>query len=346
MMCPLGRNSTPLLAIAVFVACGGDPREASKAVVRTADSSGTRYEVRDTTIVATLDAAGIAEPILQATLSTRLVGAVTAVIVKEGQSVTQGQELVRLDSKEIDAKRAQVQGAIAAAEAAHTEARQQAERIRRLFADSAAPRVQLEAAEAGLERARAALQAARAGEAELLAVSAYAVVRAPFDGIVTRRFVDAGALAAPGTPLVVVQDQRSLRVSVTASPSSVRSLARGSVVEVLVEGTVARGTIEGIVPAAVAGLLTINAVVPNPRGHLVAGGAATMRLPQGPRTVHLVPSASVRREGDLAGVNVVDGARAMTRWVRVGATYGDRVEVLSGLRVGETIVVPALGARE
>lgn len=334
------------LPLGAAAACGGEGHEAAVPVAEAAEVTGTRITVRDTSVVGTIDASGIAEPLRQSTLSTRLMGTVTQVLVQEGDRVSAGQVLVRLDARELEAKRLQVQGAIAGAEAMHNEARLQAERFRKLYADSAAPKAQLDAVEAGLERARAGVQAARAGEAELLAVTDYAVVRAPFAGIVTRRFVDPGAMAAPGAPLVDVQDQRSLRVSVTASPASVGRMSRGATVDVVIEGVATRGTIEGIVPASMGSLLTINAVVPNHEGRLVAGGAATIRLPQGPRAMLLVPATAIRREGDLTGVRVVEGGSSGTRWVRLGSAYGDQVEVLAGLRAGDTIVVPVTGAKE
>jgi RND family efflux transporter MFP subunit len=334
------------VTLGAVVACGGEGSADAVPVAQAAEVTGTRVTVRDTSVVATIDASGIAEPLRQSTLSTRLMGTVTQVLVQEGDRVSAGQVLVRLDARELEAKRLQVQGAIAGAEAVHNEARLQAERFRKLYADSAAPKAQLDAVEAGLERARAGVQAARAGEAELLAVTDYAVVRAPFAGVVTRRFVDPGALAAPGAPLVDVQDQRSLRVSVSASPSSIGRLSRGATVDVVIEGVATRGTIEGIVPASMGSMLTVNAVVPNQQGQLFAGGAATIRLPQGPRAMLLVPAAAIRREGDLTGVLVVDGTSTRTRWVRLGATYGDKVEVVSGLRAGDTIVVPVSGAKE
>jgi multidrug efflux pump subunit AcrA (membrane-fusion protein) len=110
--------------------------------------------------------------------------------VNEGQRVTAGQILLRIDARDIAAKEEQARAAIASAEAAQREASLHATRFRALYADSAAPRAQVDAAEAALARANAALATARAGENELAALGDYAIVRAPFSGIVTRRYVD------------------------------------------------------------------------------------------------------------------------------------------------------------
>ncbi|HEX5631617.1 MAG TPA: efflux RND transporter periplasmic adaptor subunit, partial [Gemmatimonadales bacterium] len=191
-----------LLAVTVLAtaaACASPPEtpEAEAAPVR---SAGMVYVVRDTTIAATFQAAGTAQPLQQATLSTKLMATVSSVLVKEGDVVAPGQVLLRLDARDLVAKRSQVDASIADAEAMVREATTQANRMRALYADSAATRSQLDAAETGLSRAEAGLRGATGAAAELDAVSSYATVRAPFAGVVTRRFVDPGAFATPGAP--------------------------------------------------------------------------------------------------------------------------------------------------
>ena len=160
--------------------------------------AGRVIEVRATTIPVVLEAAGIAEPIQQATLSTKLMGAVTAVLVHEGERVTRGQVLARIDASDVAAKRAQAGAGIAEAEAMRQDALTQARRFRALYADSAATRAQLDAVETALARAEAGARTAHAAASEVEALGAYARVRAPFAGVVTQRFVDPGAFVAPG----------------------------------------------------------------------------------------------------------------------------------------------------
>jgi RND family efflux transporter MFP subunit len=307
--------------------------------------TGTALVIRDTTITAALEASGIAEPMASATLSTKVMGTVLAVLVREGDRVTAGQPLVRIDARDLMAKSDQVGAAIASAQAARHEAELAAGRMRALFADSAAPRAQLDAAEAGLARAEAGVRAAQAGQAELAAIADYAVVRAPFAGTVTQRLADPGAFAAPGTPLVTVQDQRQLRVVVTTTPAAASVLKRGAAVPVRIEGTLASARVEAVVPAASPGLYTINAIVDNRGLTYATGGAATVLIPQGARSAVLVPNHAVRREGDLTGVDVVRGGQVSTRWIRLGHEHNEMVEVLAGLRAGDTIQVRGPSAR-
>jgi RND family efflux transporter MFP subunit len=322
----------------MLAACGAPSHSVPAA--QAAEVAGEAYVIRDTTVSATLTATGVAEPFAQSTLSTKLMGTVLSVSVAEGDRVARGQPLLRIDARDIDAKREQTSAAIASAEAVQREAALNASRWRALYADSAAPRAQLDAAEAALTRADAGVQSARAMLGELSALGDYATVRAPFAGIVTRRFVDPGAFAAPGAPLLTLQDGSRLRVSVAVPPTHAAHVRRGMTLPVTVEGSAAESTVEGVVPAGAGELFTINALVPNRDGRLPVGGAATLSVPAGKRSAVLVPGMAIRREGDLTGVTVVQRGVSTVRWVRLGPARQDFVEVLAGLRAGDTIRVP------
>ena len=293
---------TALTTLALAIGCG---RAAEPPTQRAAEpAAGSTFTVAETTIVATFDAAGVAEPIQRATLSTRLMGSVTEVLVREGDRVRAGELLARIDAREVEAKRAQVEAGIAAAEAVYQDARTQAERFRALYADSAATRYQLDQVETGLARAEAGLQTARASRAELDAVGAYAEIRAPFTGIVTRRFVDPGAFAAPGSPdrrgpgCLAPPGQR-----LGSSAGGCRPPA-GAALDASIEGRPVPAIVEGVVPGSAGAVYTVNAIVENPRNELPPGSAATLRVPQGRRVTVIIPAGAVVREGDLTGVRV------------------------------------------
>ncbi|HEX6059822.1 MAG TPA: efflux RND transporter periplasmic adaptor subunit [Gemmatimonadaceae bacterium] len=341
----LAATALAAASLAALAACS--PRhedESAGSTATIARAAGTVYVVRDTTVAATFEASGTAEPLQQATLSTKLMATVTAVLVQEGDLVSAGQTLVRLDARDLVAKQAQVSASIADAEAMQRDALAQATRIRALYADSAATKAQLDAVETGLSRAEAAVRAARAAGSELGAVASYATVRAPFAGTITRRFVDPGAFAAPGAPLVALQDASQLRVSASAAPDAVRGLARRQTITATIEGRSVPAVVEGIVPAPGGNLYTINALVANPAAGgaraFLAGSAATLALPLGERRTLVVPERAVVREGDLTGVMLRTPEGDEVRWVRLGAAAGDVVEVIAGLRPGDEVVVP------
>jgi RND family efflux transporter MFP subunit len=330
------------IALVGLAACSPAPEGAHTTDTAAARVAGRAVIVRDTTIATGVVMAGIADPLRQATLSTKLMGTVTRVLVQEGDAVRSGQLLLTIDARELAAKASQVSASIESAAAMQLEASTQAARIRALYADSAATRSQFDAATAGLARADAGLRAARAAASELDAVSSYAAVRAPFGGVVTARLADPGTFAAPGAPLVTVQDVGTLRVSVSAAADAVRGLRRGQSLAGSIDGALVTALVEGVVPTAAGNLFTINATVTNGGGTYRAGSAATLTLPGAERLVLLVPLAAITREGDLTGVTVRGAQRDELRWVRLGAVHGTLVEVSSGLSAGETIVVRAV----
>lgn len=331
--------SIPFLITAI--ACGGSAPAVEAAATPPGEAIGGQVvPVLDTSVSSTFDAVGTAQPIAEATLSTKLMGSVTAVMVVEGASVASGAPLARIDAADVDAKDAQAAAGIAAAEAVHAEAQLQAVRIRALYVDSAAPKAGLDAVETGLARATAALAAAQAGRAEVSALRGYGVVRAPFTGVVTKRFVDPGDFAAPGAPIVTVQNVSRLRIVATVPAALAGEVRRGAVIRARIEGVDVRATVEGSVPGP-SGTYTVNAVVLNPGGRLPSGGAATLGITSGPEVrALLVPAGAVIHEGDLTGVRVVRDGRSELRWVRLGSPVAGHARVLSGLSAGDSVLVP------
>lgn len=325
---------------AFAAACNRDKTPTPTIAAASVTPAAAVYIVRDTIIQASFTAAGVAAPIQQATLSTKLMGTVTDVLVKEGDRVSAGAPLVRIDARDLSARAAQAAASVAEADAMQRDAVVQANRMRALYADSAAPRAQLDAAETGLARADAALRAAQAAASELESVRSYSVIRAPFAGIVTRRFVDPGAFAAPGAPLVAVQDAARLRITANATPNVARGLRPGAMLVARIEGQLVSAAIEGVVPAMAGNLYAVNAIVSNPGGTMLAGSAATLELPTGTRRTIVVPAAAIVREGDLTGVTLRTEQGDERRWVRLGQASGDMVEVVAGLRAGDQVAIP------
>ena len=330
-------RTLPLIALSALAltACGG---EASPPVADHAPRAGTAVLVTDTMVIDAFEAAGVAAPVRSATLSTKLMATVVAVQVHEGDRVAAGDLLVRLDARDLVARRDQVEAALAEATAVQGDAEAQAGRIRALYADSAATKAQLDQAQTGLARATAAVATARGMAAELAATASYAEVRAPFSGIVTRRFVDPGSFAAPGSPLVSVEDASRLRVSVSAAPDAVRGLRSGASIIATIGDSAVGAVVEGVVPSG-GNLYTVNALVANPDGRYLSGSAATLALPRGTRRAILVPSSAIGRQGDLIGVQVIAAGQPSLRWVKSGRTAGGMIEILSGLAPGDSVLV-------
>jgi RND family efflux transporter MFP subunit len=325
--------------VAGVLACGEAPARETTTVATEVDSR-QQVVARDTIIGDVIEAPARAEPVIASTLSTKIMARVVAVKVREGDRVSSGTVLVELDARDIAARRDQAEAALRSAEAAQHEAELQATRMRALFADSAAPRAHVDAAEAGLARASQAVRAARAGVTEVETLSDHATLRAPFTGIVVQRFVDEGAFVAPGSPVIRIEDPSRLRVVAGVPPANAAGLSRDLTVDVNIEGVPVRGRIEGIVPASGAALVLVQVLLDNPDARFSSGSAATIGIPAGERRAIVVPAGAVFTAGDLTGVRIWSGGDVMTRWIRTGRRHGEAVEVLSGVAPGDTLVMP------
>ena len=332
-----------LLLTTALAACSATPDAAGRGAAPAAEArrTGAPVVVRDTLLAADVELSGVAEPLRQAMLSSKLMGTVTVVHVREGDVVRAGQALLEIDARDLSARATQAAAGLADARAMHADATTQAARMRALYADSAATQAQYDAAQTGLARAAAAVRAAEGGVAEVESMRSYATVRAPFGGVVTSRMADPGTFAAPGAPMLTVQDVSSLRIAASAGGDVVRGIRRGQVLQATIGGDAVTATVEGVVPGTVGNLFTVNALVANAAGSRRAGSSAVLRIPGAPQHQVLVPAAAIVRDGDLTGVTVRGTTRDEVRWVRLGASRDGLVAVTSGLTAGETIVVPA-----
>jgi RND family efflux transporter MFP subunit len=262
-----------------------------------------------------------------AEVATRTSGSVERVLVDVGSAVREGQEMVLLDATDIEAR-------VRAARAAETLARRAHGRLAALQADGAA-------SDQELDQAVARLEAAAAGLAEVRAQEGYAVVRAPFDGVVTRRDVDPGDLAVPGRPLLTVVQPQSLEVRADLPAASAAHLVPGTPVTVLGDGdgVVVSASVSRIVPALDAGSRRVRVEITLPGGtELLPGAYVRIELTapgEGPRWI---PADAVVRRGQLTGVYAVEDGYLRLRWLRLGDRRGDGVELLAG-PAGELAVV-------
>jgi multidrug efflux pump subunit AcrA (membrane-fusion protein) len=158
---------------------------------------------------------------------------------------------------------------------------------------------------------------------------------------VVARNVDPGALAAPGQPLLRIEDASKLRIRVTASNNMARNIKPGTTLDARIGGEMASAVVEGIVPSATGNLVVIHALVANPHDSLRSSSVATLLLKGAAQEVRLIPETALFQEGSLTGVRVRGEQGDDIRWIRTGKSYGSLVEVLSGLRIGETILVPS-----
>ncbi len=290
-----------------------------------------------------------------------------------GSEVKADQPLVRLDDRELKARAGQARKGLLAASAARdraaqaraqaearlTQAKARHERQQRMLAEKVTSPELAEAAAAdhlaavaAVADAEAAIAAAEAGHEQAQQVvreaevaEGYAVLLAPFDGVVSERNAEPGDLASPGRALLTVLDPRLPRLEAGVREGLIGRVPAGAELDVLLPtvGRTVRGRVSEVAPSADPRTRTFLVRVdfdPVPGVH--PGMFGRLRVPAGERETVLVPAAAVTRVGQLETVVVVAGGRALRRLVTTGAPAPDgRLEALSGLVGGEQLGLPA-----
>ena len=212
-----------------------------------------------------------------------------------------------------------------------------------------AARQQYEAAKNGAAQQYQALQASRARVALARKALADTSVRSPFSGAVAERLVSVGDYVTRGTKVAVVVRTNPLRVKLTVPEQFISAVAVGQPVDFEVDAYQGRqfeGKVRYVSPALQADqrALTVEAVVPNPKGELKPGLFATARIQQPSRTPGvLVPASSIATSAGTSRVFVVNGDKVEERIVTTGQTLGDQIEIAKGLKAGERVATTNVG---
>ena len=338
-----------LSMLGLLAACGDSRHASSEPEARTVVAVETR-EAAMRTIAVVTEAIGSVEPWIRVSPGTKILGRIDQFLVREGDRVWAGQVLVRLEKDDLEAAVAQARAAVAMSEANLQNARAQYDRMRVLQGRGSATAKNLEDATTGFRVAEASLAQSQANLAAAQVTLAYAEIRSPIPGGVASKMAEAGDMAAPGTPLLTVEDVSRVKVVVQVPESDVVGLSEGGPARVridVLEGT-EDAVIDRIMPEGDPASRTyrVQLVLDNPDGRIKSGMFARAVFARGDREALLVPPAAIIDRGQLRGLFVVDqGGLARLRWVRLGRDLEDGVEVLSGLGPGERFVVapsPAL----
>ncbi|MHA6278646.1 efflux RND transporter periplasmic adaptor subunit [Salinimicrobium sp. CAU 1759] len=339
-----------LASLGLFAtSCGSDDKKQAvnegpvvPVQVETPSGAGDRF----------LTASGKIEAVNSATLSTRMMGFIDDIHVNVGDKVNKGQLLVSINNSDLQAKRAQVNAGITEAEAAFNNAKKDYERFKALFEEQSASQKEMDDQTARFEMAQARLEAAKQMRNEVNSQFAYVNIRAPFSGVITNKFAEEGTMANPGQPLLAIEAPGNFEVTARVPESSISKIETGTNVDVIVK------SVDEIVPGTVAEVSTsasntggqylVKVALEDTEADLKSGMYATVRFPvekqESTAEAVMIPTEAIVTRGDLKGVYTVSQQNtAMLRWLRLGRTYGDRVEVLSGLNPDEAYIVSADG---
>jgi RND family efflux transporter MFP subunit len=287
-----------------------------------------------------------------ARLSPRVDGLVSEVLVDAGAQVSEGDVLLRLDATLAEAMRARAAADTAQANAARGEAQRRFEEAQRLVKDRHLPKTEVDAREAALAQANAAAVAAAAAEREQSELVRRHTLAAPFDGVITSRSTESGEWVARGDEVLGLVALDSIRLDVQAPQERFSELDADTRVEILPDtapGKVLPARIVARVPVGGGSgsrTFLVRVVAQAADATLFPGTSATARFHIGDaatQSVQVPRDALMRHPDGGYSVFVVEtgaqGSIAKRRQVRVGRESAEQVEVLEGVRAGESVVV-------
>jgi RND family efflux transporter MFP subunit len=289
-----------------------------------------------------------------APLSSRILSQVLRVAVREGDRVRRGQRLIDLDPRELDDAAAASEAGVGAAREAVTAAdlalavqRDSTARDKVLVDAGAIAREEWErsqstraATQARLEGARAQLTQAQRAADTARTRRGYAGIDAPFDGVVSAKFVNAGDLAAPGKPLLALVQPGALRVRVRVPAELFADLAAGREVGLEMNGERQSITISRVFPATDATrLATFEADLPPRISGLLPGSTVSVDLPRTGESGLIVPATALLEGESRQVVFVVTGGTAHAVRVQVIDRSPDEVLVQGPLQERNQVVV-------
>lgn len=276
-------------------------------------------------------------------VAARILAPIKSIHVKAGDTVKTGDLLIELDNRNNRANVAQSKANINAVRAKLVQAKSHYTRTKNLFSKESVTKAQLEQASANYNSLIAQIASARQQLESSQTTSSYSQIRATFTARVIDRFAEPGDLASPGVKLLTLYDPSALRVDANVRESLALSLTIGQQLETYIPALkkTIMAIIEEIVPAADPGARSflIKAKIEH-QGKLLPGMFARIRIPSSEKQQLLIPAIYVKKMGQLDVVWVLENNRPIRRFIRIGQLTGNQILVISGLEIGEKLILP------
>ena len=301
-----------------------------------------------------LPLSGSLSPVVQATVKAKVGGEVQTLAVREGQDVRQGDVIAKLDTRNLQAQYDREAAAVDKARADLELATLNREKNRSLLDQKYISQNTFEQTESAYAGSVANLKLAEA-QARLAKINLDdANIRAPFAGTVARRLVQAGEKVSPDTSVVSLVDLRELLLEAAVPAAEIPAVKIGQTARFTVGGFGSRkfdGKVQRINPMTSEGsrAITIYLAVPNLdralKGGMFAQGELLLDKNE---PVLSIPAAAVRYEAGVPIVYTLLDGKIVRRQVTVGETIegNDFIELRSGLKEGERVIVADIGERK
>ena len=298
--------------------------------------SVTTVTIEPKTIDTMVSAAGVLSSKNTSVLSSKVMGKVVVLTVNEGDYVSQGKLLVKIESGEISAQ-------VYQAQAAYNNAKLQFDRIKSLFDEEAATQMEMDQATLAFESAKAGLNAAKA-------MASYTFITAPIAGQVMEKRINLGEMALPGQPILKVEDNKNLRLEATIKEQDIRFVQPGKPVTVQIDalpGKEIKARVAQVVPAADIRTHSFIVKIDIPADkNLITGMFGKAFFSTGKREVILVPKSAIVNMSGITGAYFVSAeGTAVFQMIQLGEMHGDSVEAVTGLKTGDKVIVNNNNAR-
>jgi RND family efflux transporter MFP subunit len=320
--------SIPVLALVLASGCAKHGSEEGGSLVALAPAKVQLQTLHAQQVPVLSEVSGTVRPIDRAMLAAKVMGVVAELPVTLGQRVKAGDPLLRINAAEIAARVAQAKSQLNLAQ-------RDLERERDLLQKQASTAEMVRSLE---DRYNMTLEMVKEAEVML----SYTVLKAPFDGVVSRKMTNAGDLAAPGMPLLEVEGTDRFELEANVPESLALRLVVGDEAEVRIAASsqAFKARIAEIAPSSDAFARNVLVKFSVPASASVRSGQyARITLATDSQKLLLSPASSVSVLGQMERIFVVKDGRAVLRLVKTGAHRGELVEILSGLADGEQVVV-------
>ena len=328
-MNPLRHTSRLLVLVFCTIALFGCKEERGKAGSQDRPAIPVRvFAVKEEQAASSREIMGTVQALEKAAIAARISGHITELPVVPGSKVDKGSLLVRIDAGEIAAKLLQAKAQLAQVD-------RNLERERGLLKKNASTPETVRTLEDSRRIASAAV-------GEVQTMLDYATITAPFSGIITGKNADVGDLAAPGKPLLEIENPQNLQVVAAIPESLILKIKVGDAVPVSIPaaGFSSICKVAEVSPAAdpLSRTAPIKLSLPS-SPDIRSGQFARILLPQNSQNALFIPRSALLPYGQMERIFIVKDGRAGLRLVRTGAVEGDRVEILAGLSPGDEVVI-------
>ena len=349
-------GATVIVLVGAAIVVGGTVTRTSQAALlrERADAQAVRSVALiapgNTSAAATLELPGRLEAHARAPIYARVSGYLKSWKADIGTPVKTGQLLAEIETPDLDQQLLQARADLASAQANASLSASTAKRWQTLLATDSVSRQEADEKSGDLATKQAMLKAAQANVDRVIATKGFTRIVAPFDGVVTARSTDVGALinagSGAGPELFVISDIKTLRVYVNVPQNFVAVVKRGAKARISVPehaGKFYTATIEsssGAVNTATGSML-IQLAVDNAGGELLPGGFAnvSLDLPKDAAAALTVPpSALIFSKAGLQVATVGADSKVLLKTVTIARDYGKVVELASGIAAGERII--------